>query len=75
MTFTGERDPKYEVFFSGEMPEYSQVGGSDLFWGFKHSWRRYFSYWRKWHSGIVNDYVLYGVAALAFVLLYAVLFV
>ena len=75
MTFTGEKDPKYEVFFSGEMPEYSQVGGSDLFWGFKHTWRHYFRYWQKWHSGIVNDYVLYGVAALAFVLLYAVLFV
>ena len=26
---------KYEPFFSGEESHYSQVGGSDLFWGFK----------------------------------------
>ncbi|MCD7734431.1 MAG: hypothetical protein LUH48_04775, partial [Clostridiales bacterium] len=32
-------DAKYEPFFSGEEAVYSQVGGSDLFWGFKHSWR------------------------------------
>lgn len=73
-TYTGEPDPKYEVFFSGEQAEYSQVGGSDLFWGFKHNMRRYFRAMKKWHSGITGDYVRYGIAALAFVLLYASLF-
>ena len=62
-------DAKYESFFSGEESVYSQVGGSDLFWGFKHNWRKYFSYMHDWHSGIVNDYTLYGVVAIAFVLL------
>jgi multicomponent Na+:H+ antiporter subunit D len=68
-------DAKYEPFFSGEQSVYSQVGGSDLFWGFKHNWRRYFAFWHNWHSGIVNDYVLYGVCCLAGVLLYCILFV
>ena len=62
-------DPKYDSFFSGEEAVYSQVGGSDLFWGFKHNWRKYFDYMRSWHSGIVNDYTLYGVVAIALVLL------
>lgn len=74
-TYTGEPDPKYESFFSGEQAEYSQVGGSDLFWGFKHNWRRYFDVCRRWHSGIVGDYTRYGIAALAFVLLYVCIFV
>lgn len=72
--YTEEPDPKYEVFFSGERAEYSQVGGSDLFWGFKHNMRRYFKVMKKWHSGITGDYVRYGIAALAFVLVYACLF-
>lgn len=62
-------DAKYESFFSGEEALYSQVGGSDLFWGFKHNWRKYFHYMHDWHSGIVNDYTLYGAVAIAFVLL------
>ena len=62
-------DPKYESFFAGEESVYSQVGGSDLFWGFKHNWRKYFAYFHDWHSGIVNDYTLYGVVAIALVLL------
>ena len=64
-----ERNDKYESFFSGEEALYSQVGGSDLFWGFKHNWRKYFSFMHDWHSGIVNDYALYGVVAIALVLL------
>lgn len=61
---------KYEPFFSGEESHYSQVGGSDLFWGFKENWRGYFRFWHSWHSGIVNDYALYGVVCLAAVLVY-----
>lgn len=67
-------DAKYEPFFSGEESVYSQVGGSDLFWGFKHNWRKYFTFMHDWHSGIVNDYTLYGVVAIAFVLLACVIF-
>ncbi len=66
-------DAKYEPFFSGEEAIPSQVGGSDLFWGFKHNWRKYFSFMHDWHSGIVNDYTLYGVVAIAFVLLACVI--
>ena len=65
---------KYEPFFSGEESHYSQVGGSDLFWGFKENWKKYFTFWHNWHSGIVNDYELYGVVFLAIVLVYAVMF-
>ncbi|PWL90777.1 MAG: hypothetical protein DBY10_04820 [Clostridiales bacterium] len=68
-------DAKYEPFFSGEESVYSQVGGSDLFWGFKHNLRKYFSFMHDWHSGIVNDYALYGVVAIAFVLVFCVAFV
>jgi hypothetical protein len=67
-------DSKYEPFFSGEESSYSQVGGSDLFWGFKHSWRGYFRYWRHWHSGTVNDYSMYAAAACAILLLYCIIF-
>ena len=65
---------KYEPFFSGEESHYSQVGGSDLFWGFKENLKKYFSFWHDWHSGIVNDYALYGVLCLAAVLCYCAVF-
>ena len=65
---------KYEPFFSGEESHYSQVGGSDLFWGFKENWKKYFSFWHDWHSGIVNDYELYGVVFLALALIYCMMF-
>lgn len=67
-------DAKYEPFFSGEESVYSQVGGSDLFWGFKHNLRKYFSFMHDWHSGIVNDYALYGVVSIAFILVFCVAF-
>ncbi len=63
---SGEKLPaKYDLFFSGEKSVYSQVGGGDLFWGFKHNWRHYFSFMHELHSGIVNDYALWAVVALA----------
>ena len=70
-----EADSKHAVFFGGEVPEYSHVAGGDLFWGFKHNLRKYFSFMHDWHSGIVNDYALYGVVAIAFVLVFCVAFV
>jgi len=66
---------KYEPFFSGEESHYSQVGGSDLFWGFKENWKKYFAFWHDWHSGIVNDYELYGVVFLAVALVYCMMFI
>ena len=66
----GEVDAKHSLFFSGEETVYSQVGGSDLFWGFKHNWRHYFSFMHDLHSGILNDYALWAVVALALAMLF-----
>ena len=63
-------DAKHDLFFGGEESVYSQVGGSDLFWGFKHNWRHYFSFMHDLHSGIVNDYALWAVVALALAMLF-----
>ena len=64
---------KYELFFGGEETVFSQVGGDDMFWGFKHNWRHYFSFMHNLHSGIVNDYALWAVIALALAMLYAII--
>ena len=74
ITADTDTDPKYDSFFSGEASVYSQVGGSDLFWGFKHNLRHYFSFMHNWHSGVVNDYTLYGAAAMAVALVLCVIF-
>ncbi|MCR5302998.1 MAG: hypothetical protein K6E33_00430 [Lachnospiraceae bacterium] len=60
-------DPKekYEVFFSGEKAEYSHAGGSDLFWGFKYNWHKYYEIMQGLHSGSVNDYSIYAVIMIA----------
>ena len=63
-------DSKYDLFFGGEKSVYSQVGGGDLFWGFKHNWRHYFDFMHDLHSGIVNDYALWAIVALAIVTLF-----
>ena len=64
---------KYALFYGGEETEFSQVGGGDLFWGFKHNWRHYFSFMHDLHSGIVNDYSLWAVVALALAMVYALI--
>ena len=56
---------KYQLFYGGEENCFSQVGGEDLFWGFKHNWKGYFNFMHELHSGIVNDYALWAVVALA----------
>ena len=66
-------DSKYELFYGGEAQEYSQVGGGDLFWGFKHNWRGYFDVMHRLHSGVVNDYALWAVVDLALVLLFSLI--
>lgn len=63
-------ETKYDLFFGGEASEYSQVGGEDLFWGFKHNWRHYFSFMHDLHSGVVNDYALWAIVALALAMLF-----
>lgn len=70
---TAMLDPKYEPFYGGEASEFSQVGGSDLFWGFKHNMKPYLNFMHDAHSGVVNDYALWGVAALAIAILFAIL--
>ncbi|MCQ2565839.1 MAG: hypothetical protein MJ194_03205 [Clostridia bacterium] len=60
-------DGKYATFFGGEASPFSHVSGSDLFWGFKKDWKGYFSFMDNLHSGIVNDYALWVVVALAIV--------
>ena len=64
---------KYDLFYGGEKTVFSQVGGDDLFWGFKHNWRHYFSFMHELHSGVVNDYALWAVVALALALVYALI--
>lgn len=66
-------EAKYSLFYGGEDTVFSQVGGGDLFWGFKHNWRHYFSFMHDLHSGIVNDYALWAVVALALAILYALI--
>ena len=63
-------ESKYELFYGGESECYSQVGGGDLFWGFKHNWRHYFGFMHDLHSGIVNDYALWAIVALALAMLF-----
>ena len=63
-------DSKFALFFGGEKTEYSQVGGEDLFWGFKQNWRHYFSFMHELHSGVVNDYALWAVVALALAIVF-----
>ena len=64
-------DTKYQLFYGGEANFHSHVGSDDLFWGFKHNWRHYFSFMHELHSGVVNDYALWAVVALALAILYA----
>ncbi len=70
-----EADGKFATFFSGEKSLPSHVGGSDLFWGFKKDFKKYFKVVQGIHSGIVNDYVLYAVCGLAFITVFMFVFV
>ena len=73
-TVTCENDSKHAVFFGGEAAEYSHISGGDLFWGFKHSMRRYLGFMSRAHTGVTNDYVLWGVTALAAIIAYCFIF-
>ncbi len=68
---SGERvSAKYQLFYGGEENWDAQVGGGDMFWGFKHNWRHYFSFMHDLHSGIVNDYAQWALVALALAVVY-----
>ncbi len=71
----GDSDGKYATFFSGEKSMPSHVGGSDLFWGFKHDWKGYFRVMQGAHSGVVNDYALWTVSGAALITLFMFVFV
>ena len=66
---------EHAVFFGGEVPEYSHVAGGDLFWGFKHNLRHYLGFVSRVHTGVTNDYVLWGVTATAVIIAYCFVFV
>ena len=66
-------DTKYQLFYGGEANFHSQVGSEDLFWGLKHNWRHYFSFMHELHSGVVNDYALWAVVALALAIVYSLI--
>ena len=68
-------DSKHAVFFGGEEAQYSHVASGDLFWGFKHNLRGYLGFMSKAHSGVTNDYVLWGITALAGILVYCFAFI
>ncbi len=71
---TGDPEEKYAVFFSGEKAEFSHAGGSDLFWGFKYNWHKYYEILQGLHSGSVNDYSSYAVIMIAVVLIFMFIF-
>ncbi len=62
-------DAKYATFFSGEQEEFSQVAGSDLFWGFKKDWKGYYKVLVGLHNGNVNDYSTMAIIAAAVIVL------
>lgn len=70
---TAAGESKYQLFYGGEEQSFSQLGGDDMFWGFKHNWRGYFSFMHRLHSGVVNDYALWAVADLALVMLFSLI--
>ena len=66
-------DTKHMLFFGGEEAWHAQVGGDDMFWGFKYNWRHYFDFMHNLHSGVVNDYALWAVVDAAIILLFTVI--
>lgn len=58
------------AFYCGEIPQYSHMGGRDLFWGFKHNFRYYFKLMANIHNGKINDYVLQVFVTTAFLIVY-----
>lgn len=68
-------DGKYATFFSGEQQLHSHMGGSDLFWGFKHDMKPYFEFIEEKHSGVLTDYTLWMIVAMAVIVVYTFVFI
>ncbi len=66
---------KYDVFVGGEKGEDIKIGPNDLFWGLKHEFKGYFKTIQEAHSGNVNDYAMWIVAALAVVIVFSFIFI
>lgn len=66
---------KNESFSCGEEDTLSNLEPHDMFWGFKESYRKYFDGLVEGHSGVVNDYAFWIIAALAITLVYSALFI
>lgn len=58
---------KYNVYVGGEEGEEVKVQANDLFWAMKHQLKIYFDGIQNAHTGNVNDYSLWIVAALVIV--------
>lgn len=56
-------------FYSGNIvTDRERAGASDFFWGFFEAFRGYYSYMQRAHTGMVNDYVAWFVAAASILL-------
>ncbi|OUJ18561.1 putative membrane protein [Methanonatronarchaeum thermophilum] len=49
--------------------EDSHVSGENLYWGFVEGLKEFYHVMEKMHTGIINDYILWYVGALATLLL------
>ncbi len=65
----GKHAAKYATFFSGEEEQFSHVGGSDLFWGFRKNWTKYYNVMTGMHSGVTTDYTTMTVVGIAVIVL------
>lgn len=65
---------KFKPFIGGELNYNSKLGSHDIFWGMKYEFKEYFNIIRNAHSGCVNDYALWIVLTLTFMLVYSFMF-
>lgn len=65
---------KFKPFIGGELNYNSKLGSHDIFWGMKYEFKEYFNIIRNAHSGCVNDYALWVVLTLTFMLVYSFMF-
>ncbi|RZN61151.1 hypothetical protein [Methanonatronarchaeum sp. AMET6-2] len=49
--------------------EDSHVSGDNLYWGFVEGLREFYIVMKKMHTGIMNDYMIWYLGALAFLML------
>ncbi|HDD46404.1 MAG TPA: hydrogenase [Candidatus Aenigmarchaeota archaeon] len=49
------------VFFSGNIPPKELISSSNIYWGFFKAMEKYYTCIRRFHTGMVNDYVYYFI--------------